>query len=304
MSEMMTTKEVARYLSVNEKMVYTLIAEKGLPATKVTGKWLFPQYLVEQWLENNAINFPEIASPLAHYQGLLVLAGSNDILLDRAIGMFNETNGDHLAVFANLGSMGGIRALRRQQCHIATSHLLQENGEEYNFDVAQRELEKMPVVVNFCRREQGLMLQRGNPKRIRGVQDLGKPGIRLANRPLSTGTRLLLDKELERCGIRGEQIDGYASSHARHMDAGLEVLAGRVDVAPGIRPVAFLLGLDFVPLRWERYDLLMAKDYFFEKSVQTFLSLLHDPDFQSMAASFEGYDTRLSGQMVFQRQRD
>ena len=301
MNEMMTTKEVACYLNVNEKMVYTLIADKGLPATKVTGKWLFPHYLVAQWLENNAINFPDIVSPLAHYQELLVIAGSNDILLDRAIGIFNETGGDHLAVFANLGSMGGIRALRRQQCHIATSHLLQDNGEEYNFHIAQRELEKMPVVVNFCRREQGLMLKKGNPLGVHGIPDLGKPGIRLANRPLSTGTRLLLDKELERCGIRGDQIDGYASSHARHMDAGLEVLAGRADAAPGIRPVAFLLGLDFLPLRWERYDLLMAKDYFFEKSVQTFLSLLHDPAFNAAAADFEGYDTSASGQMVFQR---
>ncbi|MFH1982050.1 MAG: helix-turn-helix transcriptional regulator [Pseudomonadota bacterium] len=301
MNEMMTTKEVARYLSVNEKMVYTLISEKGLPATKVTGKWLFPQNLVEQWLENNAINFPEVASPLARYQGLLVLAGSNDILLDRTIGLFNETRGDHLAVFANLGSMGGIRALRRQQCHIAASHLLQENGEEYNFDAAQKELEKMPVVVNFCSREQGVMLARGNPLKIRGIQDFGKPGLRLANRPLSTGTRLLLDRELVRCGIRGEQIAGYDSAHARHMDAGLEVLAGRADAAPGIRPVAFLLGLDFLPLRWERYDLLIAKEHFFEKSVQTFLSLFHDPAFQAMANSLEGYDTRLSGQMVFQR---
>ena len=98
MTKMMTTKEVARYLNVNEKMVYALIADKGLPATKVTGKWLFPEHLVEQWLENNAINFPEIASPLTQHQGLLVLAGSNDILLDRAIGLYNETHRDHLAV--------------------------------------------------------------------------------------------------------------------------------------------------------------------------------------------------------------
>ncbi len=301
MRPMMTTPEVARYLSVNEKMVYTLISDKGLPATKVTGKWLFPQHLVEQWLENNAINFPDIASPLVKHQGLLVVAGSNDVLLDRTIGLFNDTQSDQLAVFANLGSMGGIRALRRQQCHIATSHLLQENGEEYNFDFAHEELDKLPVVMNFCRREQGMMLTPDNPLEIGGIQDLGKPGIRLANRPLGTGTRLLLDRELERCGIRGERIDGYDATHARHMDAGLEVLAGRADVAPGIRPVAFLLGLDFLPLRWERYDLLMAKEYFFEKSVQAFLGLLHTPAFQSMADNLHGYDTSGSGHMVFKQ---
>jgi putative molybdopterin biosynthesis protein len=301
MTKMMTTKEVARYLNVNEKMVYALIADKGLPATKVTGKWLFPEHLVEQWLENNAINFPDIASPLTQHQGLLVLAGSNDILLDRVIGLYNETHRDHLAVFANLGSMGGIRALRRQQCHVATSHLLQEDDQDYNFDVANRELDSMPVVVNFCRREQGLMVAGDNPLNIRGVCDLGAPGLRIANRPLGTGTRLLLDRELERCGIRGEQLAGYDSVHARHMDAGLEVLAGRVDVAPGIRPVAHLLGLAFVSLRWERYDLLIAKDNFFEKGIQSFLGLLHAPAFHAMADQLVGYDLQTSGQMLFQR---
>ncbi|MCU0593499.1 MAG: helix-turn-helix domain-containing protein, partial [Desulfobacterales bacterium] len=89
MAKLMSTKEVARFINVNEKMIYTLVSEKGLPATKITGKWLFPQHLVEQWVEANTRNLPKSDAQLPPYQGLLVIAGSNDLLLDRAITLFN-----------------------------------------------------------------------------------------------------------------------------------------------------------------------------------------------------------------------
>ncbi|MGD9211226.1 MAG: helix-turn-helix transcriptional regulator, partial [Desulfobacteraceae bacterium] len=193
MKRLFSTKEVAQLLGVNEKMVYSLVAEKGLPASKITGKWLFPAHLVEQWIEAHTINYPQTGKCLPDYQGLLVIAGSNDLLLDNTINLFNQTFSEYMAVFGNLGSMGGLRALKQSFCHIATSHLLQENGQEYNFDFASQELDKMPVVINFCRREQGLLVKKGNPKKIKSVPDLGKPGIVLVNRSLGTGTRLLLD---------------------------------------------------------------------------------------------------------------
>ncbi|MFY9706161.1 MAG: helix-turn-helix transcriptional regulator, partial [Desulfobacterales bacterium] len=193
MNNLLSTKEVAQLLDVNEKMVYTLVSEKGLPATKVTGKWLFPRHLVEQWIEAHTINYPESGIKLPPYNGLLIIAGSNDMLLDKAINLFNTSNSAHLAVFGNLGSMGGLKALRQNLCHMASSHLLQENEEEYNFDFAVKELDRMPAVVNFCRREQGLLVGKNNPKKIKQVSDLARPEIRIANRPLGTGTRLLLD---------------------------------------------------------------------------------------------------------------
>ena len=294
-----STREVARFLNINEKMVYTLIAEKGLPATKATGKWLFPRYLVEQWLENQTINYPKTSDPLPPYHGLLIISGSNDILLDKAISLFNRLHPEHVAVFGNLGSLGGIRALRRSLCHIASSHLLQENEQEYNFGTAEEELEQAPGVINFCKREQGLLVGKGNPKKIRGVSDLGRQEIRIINRPLGTGTRLLIDGELAKAGIDGEQIQGYDREVSRHFDVGLEVLSGRADVGPGIRVVAGLLDLDFIPLRWERFDFLIQKDRFFEKGVQLFLGLLNEPAFRDLEANLAGYDLSLCGKMVF-----
>ena len=140
MKTLLSTKEVAEFLDVNEKMVYGLIAEKGLPATKVTGKWLFPRHLVEQWVENSIVNRPVDRRPLPAYHGLLIIAGSDDILLDRTISLFNRLYADHVAVFGNMGSLGGLRAMRRLLCHMAASHLLQEADEEYNFKYAAEEL--------------------------------------------------------------------------------------------------------------------------------------------------------------------
>jgi excisionase family DNA binding protein len=300
MAQLLSTREVSKFLNVNEKMVYTLVSEKGLPATKITGKWLFPQHLVEQWVEANTINFPKRDVGATPYKGLLVIAGSNDLLLDRAIALFNTMTSEHLAVFGNLGSMGGLRALRRDLCHLAASHLLQDDESEYNFAYASEELGNLPAVVNFCRREQGIIVQKGNPKKLAGVSDLGRPGLRIVNRPLGTGTRLLLDRELNKAGIKGEKIEGYGHEVQRHLDVGLEVLSARADAGPGIRPVAALLKLGFIPLRWERFDLMASKERFFDEGIQRFLGLLHEPKFHRIVKDgLEGYDLSLSGKMVF-----
>ncbi len=300
---MLNTREVSHFLDINEKMVYSLIAEKGLPATKVTGKWLFPRHLVERWLENQTINYPRDARPLPPYHGLLIITGSNDILLDRTISLFNRLYPDHVAVFGNLGSQGGLTALSRGLCHIASSHLLQEDEKEYNFEYVFKEFkEPPPALVNFCKREQGLLVATGNARGIKGISDLNQPGIKIANRPIGTGTRLLLDRELGKSGIRGSQIKGYDCEFRSHLDVGLEVLSGRADAAPAIRPVAHLLGLDFVPIRWERYDLLISKDSFFEQGIQLFLGLLHEATFRKLAQELEGYDLSLCGKMVFPQQ--
>ncbi|MFC1869326.1 substrate-binding domain-containing protein [Thermodesulfobacteriota bacterium] len=293
------TREVAEFLDINEKMVYSLISEKGLPASKVTGKWLFPRHLVETWLENQTINYPQAVNPLPPYHGLLIISGSNDILLDRIISLFNKLYPEQVAVFGNMGSLGGIRALKRNLCHIASSHLLQEDEKEYNFVFAREELDQIPAVVNFCQREQGIILPKGNPKDIHAVSDLGKSGIKIVNRPQGTGTRLLLDGELQKAGIKGNEIDGYQVELQRHLDVGLEVLSNRADAGTGIRAVSELLGLDFLPLRWERFDFIILKDRFFDQGVQLFLGLLHNQVVKDSARDLAGYDLSRSGEMVF-----
>ncbi len=302
MTQMMTTREVSAFLKINEKMVYSLITEKGLPASKITGKWLFPKHLVEQWVEINTLNFPKPEKDPTLFGDLLVIAGSNDLLLDKAIYLFNRIQSDHMAVFANLGSMGGLRALRRNRCHIAASHLLQEDENEYNFEYAYKELEKLPAIVNFSKREQGILVQKGNPKNIESVSDLANSGVRIVNRAIGAGTRLLLDNELKKAGIPGSRIKGYGYEVQSHLNLGLEILSGRADAGPGIRAVAGLLDIDFIPLRWERYDLMIFKEVFFEESVQRFLGTIHDEGFRALASEMSGYDLSVSGKMIFKQE--
>jgi excisionase family DNA binding protein len=298
--DLLNTREVAHFLDINEKVVYHLIAEKGLPATKITGKWLFPKHLVERWLESETINYPATVNPLPPYHGLLIISGSNDVLLDRTISLYNRLFPGHFAVFGNVGSQGGLRVLSRGLCHIAASHLLQEDDRDYNFDFASHALKgEMPAVVNFCQREQGLFVKKDNPCGIKGIADLARPGVSIVNRPLSTGTRLLLDRELEKLGIEGSRIEGYQREFSSHTDVAMEVLSGRADAALGVRPVATLMDLGFIPLRWERYDLLIHRDRFFEQGIQLFLGFLHEAPFRELANDLEGYDLSLCGKVVF-----
>jgi excisionase family DNA binding protein len=330
--QLLSTREVAKVLGVNEKMVYSLITEKGLPATKVTGKWLFPAHLVEQWLENNTVNHPERSGgTMQPGGGVLVVAGSNDLLLDKALGLFADLNPGHIAAFANLGSLGGLRAMREGLCHMAASHLMEggpghaaeparpeaaqtgavpsatggagggggKSGRDYNFGHARRELDEAPAVVNFCIREQGYLVVPGNPNAVRDAGDIVRKGLRVVNRPLGTGTRLLFDTELSRTGADPTRIPGYGTEVRRHLDAGIEVLAGRADAAPGIRAVAGLLGLGFVPVQRERFDLLVPRARYFDRGVQLFLGMLVDARFRALADGFEGYDLSRAGREVF-----
>ena len=298
-NKFLTTKEVAKLLHVNDKMVYSLVNDKGLPATKVTGKWLFPRRLVEDWLETHIINYKKPGFGDLSDEGVLLLAGSDDLLFQQTLSLLHQRDPGMVGFFANLGSMGGLKSLRRGVCHIGVCHLLQDDNHEYNFDFADQELDEAPVFVNFSRRQQGLLVQKGNPKGITCVADLGGKDVKMVNRPLGTGTRLLLDYEIAKSEISASQVSGYQKEVFRHLDAGLEVLSGRADVAPGIQSVAGVLGLGFVPLRWERFDLLILKERFFERGIQNFIGLLHEKAFADLAASFEGYDVSLCGKMLF-----
>ena len=297
MGELYTTREIARFLNINEKMVYALISEKGLPATKITGKWLFPINLVRQWVEAGTQNFPQ-AAQLPPYHGLVLIAGSNDLLLDKLIATFNIKHENHMTMFGMAGSMGGLNALKKNLCHIASSHLISDDN-EYNFPFLKDEMHQMPAVVNFCMREQGILVQKGNPKNIRSVKDLCSKDICIVNRQLGTGTRTLFDKLLNDENITGDTLQGYDTTVSRHMDVGLEILNHRADAGPAIRPVANILGLDFLPVCWERFDLVVDKDKLFDQGIQVLLSLLKGKVIQETAEKYGGYDLSMTGKMVY-----
>ncbi len=295
---LLNTRDVAELLGINDKMIYNLISEKELPATKITGKWLFQRHLVEQWLESKTINYPK-PDRLSTYSGPLIILGSNDILLNKTIDLFNRLNPGHIAVHGSIGSIGGLNALKQGLCHIACSHLIEDNEKEYNFDFALKELGTMPATLNFCRREQGLIIGKGNPKNISGVMDLTDNNIRIVNRPLGTGTRLLFDKLLKKADINPKLLNGYHNEIVQHIDIAAEVFSGKADAGPGIKAAADMFNLNFISFGWERFDFIISKERFFDREIQLFLSLLNENAFRKMAASVSGYKIDISGKAVF-----
>lgn len=299
MKKLLSTKEVAQYLGVNEKMVYTLISEKNLPATKATGKWLFPAHLIEQWVESRTMNFPETVQHNSTMEKTLIIAGSNDMLIDFAMKLYMQENDGAYAAFCNLGSLGGIRAVHNGAAHIATSHLMDRDESDYNFSFTENEMQEPPAVVNFSFREQGYIIAKGNPKKIKGTKDIASGKFTVVNRTAGTGTRLLFDAELAAHSAEGETIPGYDNCVARHIDVGFEILNGNADAGLGIKAVAQALHLDFIPIQWERYDLIIPKSRYFDKNIQSFISLLRDPRIIAHAEKLGGYDLKRSASVIY-----
>lgn len=297
MNSYMNTRELAKYLGINEKKVYSLIEEKGLPATKVTGKWGFFKELVDHWLESSVENHPSVLHKL---KGFLMVAGSNDPLLDFALGEMEQSGSGLFPFFCNTGSTEGLSMLRDRKIHVAGSHILDEEGGEYNIPlVASHLAEFRTVVVNFAYRQQGLILKRDNPLNIKGVGDLVKPKVRYINRQKGSGTRVLIDSYLNKAGIKSSKINGYETEVSTHLDVGLRILRGEADAGAGIRATAHLLGLDFVPLKEERFDLLIPRDYFFLDEVQRLMEIIKSDQFRNESARLRGYDTRNSGKVIY-----
>lgn len=293
----LSTQEVSELLSINEKLVYSLISEKGLPATKITGKWLFPRHLVDKWFTSQIPGSRNAGIEQYADRGILIMYGSDDPLLQQTLSLFHRQQQG--AVFlANQGSIGGLASLKRGLCHVASCHLLRQEDRGYDdANVADDMDESPPVVVNFCQREQGIVTGRGNPRSIRSIADLASPGVRIVNRPLGSGTRLFFDYEIARSEISINAIRGYRNEVSGCMDAGIEVLSGRADAAPAVRAVADLLDLHFLPLRWERFDLLISREHFFTQPVKNLINLLHGQAFKNFASMYSGYDLTFSGKL-------
>jgi putative molybdopterin biosynthesis protein len=298
--ELLNTRELAQYLDINEKKIYTLIMERELPATKITGKWLFPKHLVDIWIENHIQNYPWMRKRLETFSETLIIAGSNDILLANLLSYFQEKNRDILPLYSSIGSMRGINAMKKGLCHICAAHMLQKEDGDYNLAYIRDVFKEGFIMVNFAYRTQGLILAAHNPKNIQGIRDMVRPDIAIANRQAGTGTRFLLEYELEKHGLEAQSVKGFDHICLTHLDTGLEVLSGKADIGLGIHAVARILGLDFIPLREERFDFIMRKELFGESRVQVFLHFLRSKELIEYSRRLAGYDLKDAGNIIYE----
>lgn len=225
----------------------------------------------------------------------IVVTGSHDLVLDLAASWLRERDPGVTLASSNVGSLGGLTALRDGLCHVAGSHLLDPGSGEYTLPYVSRLLPERDVsVVRLVHREQGLIVAPGNPLALKGIEDVAGEGVRYVNRQRGAGTRMLLDHELALHDIGPEAIAGYRREEHTHLAVAAAVAAGRADCGLGVLAAARAFGLDFVPVAREPYDLVFED----EAPLAPLLELLESPDFRRAVTDLGGYDTTETGRRI------
>jgi excisionase family DNA binding protein len=301
-SRFLTVAEAARYLRLNPRSVYLLAQRGGIPASRATGKWLFPVELLDEWIESSARQRRgEGPGPLraAAPPDTLLLAGSHDPALELLPDALHGETGRPFLFTATLGSVGGLQALAAGRADVACAHLVDPVSGEYNLPQLPRYLPGRPaVVVNLFHRELGLVVWTGNPRRVDGMADLGRRGLRFVNRQPGSGTRAYTDEALSRAGIAPTHLAGYREEVSTHWAVALRILRSEADVGVATRSVAAALSLGFIPLTRERFDLVVPKDAFFRPPVQALLEALRSDRFRRGLERLGGYDGGQTGRVL------
>lgn len=229
----------------------------------------------------------------------LLCCGSHDNSLDL---LANELMGARIPIrlsSTHVGSLGGLILLDRGACHLAGSHLYDSETGDYNFPFIEKYVKnKEVVVINLAIRHQGFFVKKGNPKNIKVVKDLVRDDVVFINRQRGAGTRILLDDMLKKNDISPNMIKGYEREEYTHMAVGINILSGTADVGMGIFAAAKALGLDFIPVAKERYDLVILKDIMDDPKIEILLEIINSSRFKKKIEELGGYETHLTGKVM------
>ena len=242
-------------------------------------------------------------------QQTLCVIGSHDPLLDELSDLFHSDAGisppeimHHSAMHllsAHAGSMGGLIAIKRGESQLAGIHLLDAGSGTYNLPFLPRYFpDDTVVLIEGVRRMQGLVTSAGNPKEINGLSDLSRPGLRYVNRQGGSGTRILLDYQLEKLGITPDMINGYTREEITHSGVAAQIAAGSADTGLAIMSAARLFGLDFIPVAEECYDFAVRKDILETPLIRRFLALLKSAEFRRRLEKMGGYRLLQPGEII------
>ena len=241
----------------------------------------------------------ELLRPLSSIQNTIVVVGSHDNTLDVLSNQIRVGQKNLTLSSSHVGSMGGLMAIKKGGCHLAGSHLLDISDGSYNISYVKKYLPDMKVkLVHLVLRDQGLILSRGNPKNVKGIEDLCRKDIRFINRQAGSGTRILLDYRLNELGIDPSDVNGYENEEFTHMSVAVAVQSGTADVTLGIYAAAKALDLDFIPVVTEQYDLIIPEHYFESENIQILLETVNSSEFKKQVEALGGYSTEKTGQII------
>jgi putative molybdopterin biosynthesis protein len=240
----------------------------------------------------------ELLRGLGEIDRTIVAIGSHDLVLDLAASALRADDPLITLASSNVGSLGGLVALRDGLCHIAGSHLLDPATGEYTLPYVDRLLGRDTAVIRLVHREQGLIVAPGNPLGLVTIDDLRRPDLRYVNRQRGAGTRVLLDHELARRDIDPTDVPGYTREEHTHLAVAAAVSAGRADTGLGILAAARAFGLDFVPVAQEPYDLVLHADSLTDDRLAPLWTLLDRGDFRDQIEALGGYSCVETGKRI------
>jgi len=296
----MNTKEVAKYLDIHEKQVYLLIKSGRIPCTRVTGKWIFPIKLIDEWIHNSAQDgLQQARKKVNQIEGALLAAGSNDLVLDMLLTTIKKDHPAFTIFSANTGSINGLESLNTGLTDIAFAHLYDPQTGDYNIPYLKQHCpDHSPVVVNLFYRQIGFLVAKSKSNIFRGWESLTQKGTRFINRQAGSGIRILLDHELKKRGIAGAAIEGYKREVFTHFEVGLSLVSNESDVGIASAAVAKILDLDFHPLTSERFDMILDKDTFFQPAIQAFIETLQSDAFKNRVEKIGHYNFKDAGRIL------
>ncbi len=208
--------------------------------------------------------------------------------------------GDASVLGWGMGSLAALQALKRGEVHVAGIHVVDHRSGDYNLPFLRKYLKGHAVtVVRFAAWEEGMLLRRGNPKRVQGIEDLARRDVRLINREQGAGARLLLDHLLTKSGIPSRRVRGYEALCSSQLELGRAIVEGKADMGIGAEAVGRFYDLDFIPLQEERYDLVIPTKYFHSHpGMPLFLDTLVTRGFRQEIEALGGYDTKEMGKII------
>lgn len=279
MAEYMTTREVARYLRLNEKKVYDLVARGQLPAARVSGKWLFPAHLVDEWVSRHTVH-PKTGLMGAVLDDLIVVQGSDDWVFARAAEHFQGERAVSV-VSTRCGSLAGLSAVSEGRAHLAGCHVA-------NDQVTLSLGEQGAYLVTLCERSQGLIYDRRRHPWIRGAASLSGQSLRFAERQPLSGTYRLARALLDGAGVAEADLTPVGP-FSTHLELALAIARGEADVGVGTRLAAEQCRLDFAELATEPFKLAVPLAYASHPRLAGFLEFVLEDLQESAAAGVAGY---------------
>ena len=288
---------------VSEKVIATPLPRgAGTISSLVRADGLLEVPASSEGLEEDLPVYAELLVPPEDIEGTLVVLGSHDNTLDLLATLLRRRDARLRLSSGHIGSLGGLMALRQGRAHLGGSHLFDPETNTYNITYVQKYLAGVPLkLINLAWREQGLMVLSGNPKKVRSVSDLTRPEVVFINRQRGAGTRLLLDYLLKEEGIDPVAVQGYNREEYTHMAVAANVKSGTADVGLGILAAARALGLDFIPLTPERYDLVVLESTYNDPRFQILWEVIRSREFAAAALALGGYDLRDCGTIVWEQ---